>query len=124
MKINAISIYTALLRAEKDETALKRMNKELDKLIAYEKHVYSMPQRMQLIKARAVDNDEYQYLYTQLDARRRELHDEAISALKVLEMDVMGDIADKPIDSTGRSEIADAIFEFVHEWTSSYGKGK
>lgn len=124
MKIRTIAIYTALLRAEKDPLALKRMNKELDKLIAYEKHVYSMPQRMQLIRARAVDNDECHYLLMQLDTRRRVLHDEAISALKVLELDVMGDLTDKPIESTGRSEIADAIFEFVHEWTNSYGKGK
>lgn len=106
--------------AENQQRILNWMNKDLDNMIEYYNHVYSEPQRIQLLQARCFDVTEYQEGVERLDAQRKEKHDAAISAVRDLDSCCkdcgFGSCIDEDLESAHRTEIADAIFEFCDKW--------
>lgn len=122
IKIYDFTVNGALnsIYATKNPKVLEWMNQDLDAMIEYYKHVYSMEQRLQLARAR-MDLEAYQDRVVELDRQRREKHDAAISGIKDLDSCCLQcgfgscvNVAD--LDTCDRSDIADAIFDFCDKW--------
>lgn len=105
------------------------INKDMETMIEYYKHVYNMPQRIEMFKAR-YDTEDFQQRAMELDRQRRDKHDAAISALIDLNdccrqcrvgscVDVgnkIFDVTSEDIRNCERSIIADGIFDFCGKW--------
>ena len=122
IKIHDFIVSGALnsIYATKNPKVLEWINQDLDTMIEYYKHVYSMEQRLQLARVR-MDLEAYQDRVVELDRQRREKHDAAISGIKDLDSCCQQcgfgscvNVAD--LDACDRSDIADAIFDFCDKW--------
>lgn len=105
------------------------IDKDMNTMIEYYKHVYNMPQRIEMFRAR-YDREDFQNRVMELDQQRKDKHDAAISALidlndccRECKINSCVDVGDKIYDVTSedirnceRSIIADGIFDFCGKW--------
>lgn len=106
--------------AANHDKVLEWMNQDLEKMMEYYKHVYSMEQRIQLARYR-MDTDAYQAFAMELDQQRRDKHDAAIAGVIDLDSCCMqcgfGSCVNvDDLSKCDRSDIADAIFDFCDKW--------
>lgn len=111
--------------AKKNPQVLEWMNQDLEKMLEYYRHVYSMTQRIQLARVR-MDTEDYQSFVMELDQQRKYKHDAAISAVRDLDSCCIqtgfGSCLDSDIEKVDRSIIADAIFAFCDKWVRKSAK--
>ena len=122
IKINDI-IVSCVLKSEyakKNPQVLKWIEQDLDKMIEYYKHVYSMEQRIELARA-TMDIDAFQDRCMELDRQRTDKHNAAIAAVIDLNSCTIQAGFSKcvnvdDLESQHRTDIAEAIYDFCNAW--------
>lgn len=106
--------------AQNNPKVLEWMTLDLDKMIEYYKHVYSMEQRIELARA-TLDIEGFQNRVMELDRQRTDKHNAAIAA--VIDLDSCTRQAGfgtcvnvDDLEKCHRTDIAEAIYDFCDKW--------
>ena len=106
--------------AHENPQVLEWMNKDLDNMIEYYRHVYSMEQRIELARA-TLDIESFQNRVMELDQQRTDKHNAAIAA--VIDLDSCTKqcgfgscVNSDDLNTEHRTDIAEAIYDFCDKW--------
>jgi murein endopeptidase len=107
-------------KCQENPQVLTWINDDLDKMMSYYKHVFSMEQRVELARA-TMDLEDFQQRVMQLDQQRKAKHDAAIAAIKDLDSCTrqagFGSCLNvDDLDKVHRTDIAEAIYDFCDLW--------
>ena len=106
--------------AQENPQVLEWINQDLDNMIEYYRHVYSMEQRIELARA-TMDIEGFQNRVMELDQQRRDKHNAAIKA--VIDLDSCtrqcgfgSCVSVSDLENQHRTDIAEAIYTFCDTW--------